>query len=91
MTPQQIVYTIPCMGYRKSDDVDRNHGFAVDAPATRSKLVTLRIDPELLARLQDAAAHEDRTLSAFLRVAAIERADRALMLNRRTAPGAKRR
>ena len=79
------------MGYRKSDDIDRNHGFAVEAPATRDKLVTLRIDADLHRRLVEAAAHEDRTLSAFLRAAAMQRADRALMVNRRRPPGAKRR
>ena len=68
--------------------MDRHHGFAVDAPATRDKLVTLRIDPALHARLVQAAAHEDRTLSAFLRAAAMHRADSTLMVNRRRPPGA---
>ena len=75
------------MGYRKSDDIDRNHGLSVTEPPTRSKTIILRIDEELHGRLRQAAAQESRTLSAFLRAAALHRADRTLITNPRTAPG----
>ena len=75
------------MGYRKSDDIDRNHGLSVTAPPTRTKSVLLRIDEELYNRLRQAAAQESRTLSAFLRAAALHRADATLMLNPRVPPG----
>ena len=79
------------MGYRKSDDIDRHHGFAGDAPATRSKMLTIRIDADLHRRLLEAAAVEDRTLSAFFRAAAMQRADHTLMIGRRRPPGARMR
>ena len=81
------MYTISAWGYRKSDDIDRNHGFSVTAPPTRTRVVNLRIDDDLYRRLKMAAAQESRTLSAFLRAAAMHRADRTLVVNPRTPPG----
>ncbi len=40
--------------------------------------ISLRVTPEQRSRIEDAAKAEDRTLSSFLRVAAMDRADQVL-------------
>ena len=76
------MHNYPAMGYSKSDNTDR-----FTEPATRGRVVNLRIDEATYARLRMAAAQESRTLSAFLRIAATERADRTLMVAPRHPPG----
>ena len=40
--------------------------------------ISFRVSPEQRARIEDAAKREDRTLSSFLRVAAMDRVDQVL-------------
>ena len=40
--------------------------------------ISFRVSPEQRARIEDAAKREDRTLSSFLRVAAMDRAQQVL-------------
>ena len=40
--------------------------------------ITLRVTPEQRRRIERAAQREDRTLSSFLRVAAMDRVDQVL-------------
>ena len=87
------------VGYFKSDDHDRNEAprrraieqtkpgrsvrFRFRRPPLRDRTISVRIDDELYQRIDQAAAHEGRTLSAFLRAAAMNRADLTLTLPRR--------
>ena len=68
------------MGYRKSDDLDKQRGprCTLLDPPSRTKRVQLRVDPAEWERWTRAAKTEHRTVSEFIRVAVLYRADRTL-------------